>query len=271
MNHFKIRKTAIDRSESSVERYLKSIKNYPILSDAEEKVVLQKIEQGDEKARQQLIHSCLRFVVSIAKQYQDNGANLSDLIEAGNYGLIKALDSYDFHKKIKFITYAVWWIRKYIIKELNLQNNLIDIPEVNITLKTKIDRTSNKFEVENEREPTLEELSELLNTDIETIKMVQSGFLDKCSSEDNDIANDDTQSTSITISKELNEMVKEVLTSLEYEVLSKNLGFDGIPYCIDDLIIDIGLSKERLRQLRKSAINKLKCNPKIISMLKNEM
>lgn len=269
MKHYKIRKTPIDRTESSIERYLKSIKQYPILTTVEEKTVLKQIEQGDEQARQRLIHSCLRFVVTIAKQYQDKGANLSDLIEAGNYGLIRAIDSYDFNKSIKFITYAVWWIRKYIIKELNLQNNIIEIPEVNITLKTKIDKAIERFELENQREPTFDELSELLKVDMETLKMVSDGFLNKYEDTDLEVQFQEETSPSLTISAELNESIKQILSSTEYEVLSRNLGFDGVPYCIDDLIIELGLSKERLRQIKTSALKKLKANPQFIQLLKN--
>lgn len=269
MKHYKIRKTPIDRSESSIERYLKSIKQYPILTTTEEKIVLKQIEQGDEQARQRLIQSCLRFVVTIAKQYQDKGANLSDLIEAGNYGLIRAIDSYDFSKSIKFITYAVWWIRKYIIQELNLQNNIIEIPEVNITLKTKMDRTIEKFKLDNEREPSFDELAELLKVDIETLKMVSDGFLDKYEDADLEVPFQEESSPSLTISSELDESIKQILSFTEYEVISRNLGFEGVPYSIDDLIIELGLSKERLRQIKATALKKLKANPQFIQLLKN--
>ena len=271
MRHYKIRKTPIERKDSSVGAYLKSIRSLPILTFKEEADLLAKVKQGDEEAKQRLIKSNLRFVVTIAKQYQDQGVSLCDLIQAGNVGLIRAIDSFDTDRPIKFITYAVWWIRKIIIQELNLQNHTISIPEVNITLKTKMDKAVSKFEVENEREPTIDELSELLNVDPEVLKMTTEGFLDKCEEEIDIPYDDEDGSFAMSISQNLDDLIKNKLTSLEYEILTKSLGLHGLTYCTDDLTVQLGISKERVRQVKKNAILKLQNCPELIKILKNEV
>lgn len=271
MKHYKIRKTPIERSDNSVGIYLKTIRHLPGVYPSEELRLLRAAQAGDTEAEHRLVEGNLRFVVTIAKQYQDQGVPLCDLIQAGNVGLIRAIESFDTEKPIKFITYAVWWIRKIIIKELNLQNNSVSIPEVNITLKSKIDKAVSKFEVINEREPTLDELAELLQVDEETLKITLDGFLSKCEEEEELPSNEEEKTPSMTISASLDEIMKAKLTSLEYEILNKNLGLRGITYCADDLTVEYGMSKERVRQLRNSAITKLKKCPEFITLLQNEV
>ena len=277
MKHYKIRQTAIDRNVSSVAIYLKSIKNLPILTTSQEQEILYKIKKGDENARKYLIQSCLRFVVTIAKQYQNQGVELSDLIEAGNEGLMRAVDSFKNEKGVKFITYAVWWIRKMIIKELNLHNHSISIPEVNLTALNKIKEAANKFELENERPPTNEELAQILDMDLEVLETICDGVFTKIDPNIEDtnilenIAETPNSQTCTEVSEKIDELSKTLLTPVEYEIISKNFGYTGIEYSIEDIAKSLNISKDRTRQIRNRALNKLKSNKAFINWLREQV
>lgn len=277
MKHYKIRQTAIDRKIPSIAIYLKSIKDLPILTASQEQEVLRKVKNGDEEARQHLIQSCLRFVVTIAKQYQNQGVELSDLIEAGNEGLMRAIDSFKNEKGVKFITYAVWWIRKMIIKELNLQNHSISIPEVNLTALNKIREIANKFEVENERPATTEELAQILDMEPEVLETICSGVFTKVDdameegSMLENIAEPVEDSACLEVSDRIDELSKSLLTPLEYNVISKNFGYRGIVYGIEDIAREMNISKDRIRQVRTRALAKLKESETFINWLREQI
>lgn len=277
MRHYQIKQTAINNRTSLITTYLRSIKDCKILSAKEEEIVLSQIKKGNKEAREKLIHSCLRFVVTIAKQYQNKGVDLMDLIEAGNMGLIRAIDSFKNEKNVKFITYAVWWIRKMIIRELNVHNNLISVPEVNLTALNKIRDASNKFELENERPPTIEELSKILQIDQELLTSICNGQFTKIDDSEyetpiiSNMISSESENCNVNVSEKIDQLSKQLLYPLEYSVIAKSFGYDGVEYGIEDIAEQLGISKDRVRQIKKRALLKLKNNNTFIEFLKEEV
>ena len=156
MRQIKIEKTITVRDESGVEAYLLSIKKHPLISALEEVVLAEKIKQGDEKEKEKLVNANLRFVVSVAKQYQNQGLKLNDLINEGNVGLVKCAPKFDHTKGFKFISYAVWWIRQSIMQALAENARLVRLPLNKVGLSQKINKATSNFELEFDREPTVQ-------------------------------------------------------------------------------------------------------------------
>ncbi len=169
MRQLKISQSITNREAESLERYLREIGMVDLISAEEEVLLAQKIRQGDQAALQRLTKANLRFVVSVAKQYQNQGIALGDLINEGNLGLIKAAGRFDETKGFKFISYAVWWIRQSIIQSIADQSRTIRLPLNQTGAMSKIKKASSALEQELEREPTLEELAEALDTDIDRV------------------------------------------------------------------------------------------------------
>src|SRR5690242_320802 len=169
MRQLKITKQVTNRETASLEKYLAEIGRVELITAEEEVKLARKIKQGDQRALEKLTKANLRFVVSVAKQYQNQGLSLSDLINEGNLGLIKAAQRFDETRGFKFISYAVWWIRQSILQSLAEQSSIVRLPLNKVGLSNKISKAYSQLEQEFEREPTPEELAFLLDMDAEEI------------------------------------------------------------------------------------------------------
>ena len=172
MRQLKITKSITNRESASLDKYLQEIGHEEMISIEEEVELAQKIRNGDRKALERLTKANLRFVVSVAKQYQNQGLSLPDLINEGNVGLIKAAEKFDETRGFKFISYAVWWIRQSILQAIAEQSRIIRLPLNQVSSVNKINKILTQFEQENERRPSIDEIAQ--NTDIPEDKIVDS-------------------------------------------------------------------------------------------------
>jgi len=271
MIQLKIATQITNRDSQAVEKYLQDISRIPMINAEEETVLAQKIRIGDNIALDKLVKSNLRFVVSVAKQYQHQGLTLSDLINEGNLGLIKAAQRFDETKGFKFISYAVWWIRQSILQALAEQGRLVRLPQNKIGTYNKANKAMMAFEQENEREPSVEELAgilEMSETEIANIFVTNSRHtsLDAPVHEAEDVnmgdllagANDTDDSV---IQDSLREEIRRILKSLsprESEIVSAYFGLDGNDgTTIEQIGEKYDLTKERIRQIKERAIKRL--------------
>ena len=273
MRQLKITKSITNRESESLEKYLQEIGREELLSTDEEVELAQRIRKGDRKALDRLTKANLRFVVSVAKQYQNQGMSLPDLINEGNLGLIKAAEKFDETRGFKFISYAVWWIRQSILQAIAEQSRIVRVPLNQVGSVNKINRMLNKFEQENERRPSSEEISE--QTDIPEEKVdeaimvnsrhvsVDAPFVD---GEDNSLldvlVNDDApmadrqlvmeslRSEIATVLKTLNERERNVITAF--------YGIGQPEMTLDEIGNKFGLTRERVRQIKEKAIRRLR-------------
>ena len=171
MRKFKVTRSITNRDNEIFRIYLKEVSRYPLLTADEEKELAYKIRNGDKKSIDKLVNSNLRFVISVAKQYQGQGLDLMDLIEAGNYGLIKSATKFDPDKGYKFISYAVWWIKQSIIQSISETSRTVRLPVSQSSSIIKILKTISKFEQEHNRRPSNEEIGQILNINPDKIEM----------------------------------------------------------------------------------------------------
>lgn len=276
MRHLRIAKQITNRDSASLELYLHEISKVSLISVEEEITLARKIKAGDRKALETLIRSNLRFVISVAKQYQNQGLTLSDLINEGNLGLIKAAERYDETKGFKFISYAVWWIRQSILQAVAEQSRIVRLPMNKIGSISKINKAFTKLEQDYQREPIPEEIAELLKLQTLVVEEVleTSGFhvstdAPLCESEGYDITlydtliNSDAPSPDMSlINHSLKIEVERALGSLpdrEAEILRYYFGLIGEnPLSIDGIAIILGITRERVRQLKEKALKNLK-------------
>src|SRR5438105_12696823 len=169
MRQLKIATQITNRDSQAVEKYLQEISKIPMITPEEETTLAQRIKMGDQRALDKLVQANLRFVVSVAKQYQHQGLSLSDLINEGNLGLIKAAQRFDETKGFKFISYAVWWIRQSILQALAEQARIVRLPLNKVGLTNRIQKAFSQLEQEFEREPSAEELAEVLGMELEEV------------------------------------------------------------------------------------------------------
>src|SRR6478735_12719652 len=169
MRQLKIATQITNRDSQAVEKYLQEISKISMITPEEETILAQKIKMGDQRALDKLVQANLRFVVSVAKQYQHQGLSLSDLINEGNLGLIKAAQRFDETKGFKFISYAVWWIRQSILQALAEQARIVRLPLNKVGLTSRIQKAFQQLEQEFEREPSAEELADMLNMELEEV------------------------------------------------------------------------------------------------------
>src|SRR5216110_3430715 len=169
MRQLKIATQITNRDSQAVEKYLQEISKISMITPEEETTLAQRIKMGDQRALDKLVQANLRFVVSVAKQYQHQGLSLSDLINEGNLGLIKAAQRFDETKGFKFISYAVWWIRQSILQALAEQSRIVRLPLNKVGLTNRIQKAYSQLEQEYEREPSAEELASMLEMDIEEV------------------------------------------------------------------------------------------------------
>ena len=278
MRQLRIIKQITNRDTQSLDKYLLEIGKIKLLTCDQEIFLSQKIKAGDRNALDILVKSNLRFVISVAKQYQNQGLPLSDLIDDGNLGLIKAAKRFDSTKGFKFISYAVWWIRQAILQSLAEQARIVKLPQNKVDTISKINRAMTQMEQEFERDPTAEEIAEKLGVSLLLVKqsMQSTGFhlsLDASlyDDEDNENSQYDLYANEFTAGPDndlLESSLKIEITRLfckldgrEADILSSYYGLNGKPLlALDDISSAYGLTRERVRQIRDISIKKLKSN-----------
>ena len=265
----------VTKRDISIDKYLKEISRYKLLTPDEEVELAQRIKEGDMESLEKLVNSNLRFVVSVAKQYQNQGLPLSDLINEGNLGLIKAAMKFDETRGFKFISYAVWWIRQSILQALAEHSRIIRLPINKLNEINKINKVFQELEHKCEREPDLEEVSEVIEQSMEDIKKTLS-YNTSHSSLDAPVSSDDENVKLVdkiqseeygkpdkTLIRESLELeIKRIFTTLsekESNILIYYFGLFGNPQMsLEEISKKIGLTKERIRQIKENAILKLK-------------
>lgn len=279
MRQLKITRSITNRESQSLEKYLQEIGKVPLVSPEEEVQLASQIRHGDQNSLDRLVSANLRFVVSVAKQYQNQGLTLSDLINEGNLGLIKAGQRFDETKGFKFISYAVWWIRQSILQALAEQSRIVRLPLNKVGLNNKISKAFQQLEQEYEREPTTQELADLLNIDLEDVA-ASIGFSHRHVSMDAPISDGEESSLidlmenpnaesankkmdySESLSTEINRSLG-TLTERQKQVLCFffGIGLDN-PLSLEDIGHHFHLTRERVRQIKDKAIAKLQSSSK---------
>ncbi len=275
MRQLKITKSITNRESQSLEKYLQEIGKVDLITPEEEVQLAIRIKQGDQRALEKLTKANLRFVVSVAKQYQNQGLSLSDLINEGNLGLIKAAQRFDETRGFKFISYAVWWIRQSILQALAEQSRIVRLPLNKVGLSNKISKAYSQLEQEFEREPSTEELAELLEIGTEEVETtlgvaarhvsVDAPFVD---SEDNSLLDILENPNSVAADAELYhgeslrceiERSLSTLTDRQRDVIMLYFGI-GVsnPMSLEDIGERFSLTRERVRQIKDKAITKLR-------------
>ena len=273
MRQLKITKSITNRESASLDKYLQEIGREPLIPVDEEVELARMIRHGDRAALEKLVKANLRFVVSVAKQYQNQGLSLPDLIDEGNLGLIKAAEKFDETRGFKFISYAVWWIRQSILQALAEQARIVRLPLNQVGSLNKINKAFQRFEQEFERKPSAEELAELLDIPVDkiadTLKMsgrqvsVDAPFVE---GEDNSLidvmVNEDSPNADHTlINESLSREIDRALATLtprEADIIRKFFGI-GVPEkTLEEIGIELKLTRERVRQIKEKAIRRLK-------------
>lgn len=273
MRQLKITKSITNRESMSLDKYLQEIGNEELLTPEEEVELAQRIRKGDKKALERLTRANLRFVVSVAKQYQTHGIGLPDLINEGNMGLIKAAKRFDETRGFKFISYAVWWIRQSILQAIAAQGRLIRLPANQIGVVNKITRILNKFEQENERIPNIDELAHEVDLSEEHIEEALSlsfrqvsmdspfkddegvSLLDVMPS--TNVPSTDKSLVDESLKEEISRALK-VLSEREQKVLCAYYGIGQLEMSLEEIGDKFGLSRERVRQIKEKAIRNLR-------------
>lgn len=275
MRQLKITKSITNRESQSLEKYLQEIGKVELLEGEEEVLLAQKIKEGDSQALDRLVKANLRFVVSVAKQYQNQGLTLSDLINEGNLGLIKAAMRFDETKGFKFISYAVWWIRQSILQSLAEQSRIVRLPLNKVGLTNKISKAYQSLEQEFEREPSPQEIAELLELPIEEVAAtMKAGFrhvsIDSPVVEGEDISlldllentNEAQTDENLAYHESLHVEIERSLGTLTDRQKKVICFFFGIgvdrALSLEDIGSRFNLTRERVRQIKDKAINKLR-------------
>ena len=277
MRQLKITKSITNRESDSLDKYLQEIGHEELISVEEEVELAQRIKKGDRKALEKLTKANLRFVVSVAKQYQNQGLSLPDLINEGNVGLIKAAEKFDETRGFKFISYAVWWIRQSILQAIAEQSRIVRLPLNQVGSVNKINRALNKFEQENERRPSIDEIADKVDIPHDkiddTIKFnsrhvsVDAPFAE---GEDNSLLdvlpnNDSPMADKTLVLESLREEINRALQTLnerERNIIEAFFGINQPEMTLEEIGDKYGLTRERVRQIKEKAIRRLRHNTK---------
>lgn len=264
MKQLKITVSTTNRKEESLSRYLNDISKIPMISIDEEIELAQKIHKGGlegECAKNKLVTANLRFVVSVAKQYQCNDISLIDLINEGNIGLIKAAERFDETRGFKFISYAIWWIRQSIIQAISEKSNIIRLPSQCIMLQNRINKFMNDFEQSNGRKPSNYEIAEKLNIKESEIINNKTISADTPLEDENttlfDILPSEKEKDQESLIIDLNIVLQNILNSKELFIIKNLFGIGCNAITEEELGNKINLSRERVRQLKIKIIHKL--------------
>jgi RNA polymerase primary sigma factor len=277
MRQLKITKSITNRESQSLEKYLQEIGKVELITPEEEVKLAERIKQGDQRALDRLTKANLRFVVSVAKQYQNQGLSLPDLINEGNLGLIKAAQRFDETRGFKFISYAVWWIRQSILQALAEQSRIVRLPLNKVGLTNRINKAFSQLEQEYEREPSAEELAEMLELEIEEVSSTlgissrhvsmdsplsdgEENTLMDVMENPNAVATDGELEHNESLRTEITRSLK-TLTERQQDVIKYFFGI-GVdhPLSLEDIGERFNLTRERVRQIKDKAISKLKTN-----------
>lgn len=273
MRQLKITKSITNRESASLDKYLQEIGREELISVEEEVELAQRIKKGDQIALEKLTRANLRFVVSVAKQYQNQGLSLPDLINEGNLGLIKAAEKFDETRGFKFISYAVWWIRQSILQALAEQSRIVRLPLNQVGSLNKINKAYSKFEQENERKPSPEELADVLELPVEKVAdtlrvsgrhiSVDAPFVE---GEDNSLLDvlvngDSPSADKALINESLAREIERALATLterESDIIKLFFGIQIQEMTLEEIGERFGLTRERVRQIKEKAIRRLR-------------
>ncbi|NMB49624.1 MAG: sigma-70 family RNA polymerase sigma factor [Bacteroidales bacterium] len=273
MRQLKITKSITNRESASLDKYLQEIGREDLITVEEEVELAQAIKKGDREALDKLTRANLRFVVSVAKQYQNQGLSLPDLINEGNLGLIKAAEKFDETRGFKFISYAVWWIRQSILQALAEQSRIVRLPLNQVGSLNKINKAFQKFEQENERRPSAEELAEELDVPVEKVSdslkvsgrhvSMDAPFVE---GEDNSLldvlVNDEAPAADETLMREsLQKEIERALSTLterESDIIKMFFGIGCQEMTLEEIGDKFQLTRERVRQIKEKAIRRLR-------------
>ena len=288
MIQFKISKNYTNRSEESLDRYLVEISRMPMITPDQEVELAQIIRKGGKKgeeAKEKLVTANLRFVVSVAKQYQHQGVPLSDLINEGNLGLITAADKFDETRGFKFISYAIWWIRQSILQSIAEYSSIVRRPQSQIAISNKIKNATNEFIQKYHRYPSAEELSDLISLEIDKIeKAIQAeahvASIDAPITEDEGTTMADMISSSSeyasdrkvdydSMCNDLMQVLTSILNERERIIVIQSFGIGCPERGLDAIGNDLGLTRERVRQIRERGLDKVRKSAKSRLLLKH--
>lgn len=287
MRQLKIQKSITNRNSEALDKYLVEIGRAPMVSIDEEIELAQIIKKGGraaESAKNKLVEANLRFVVSVAKQYQHQGLTLTDLIDEGNIGLIKAAERFDETRGFKFISYAVWWIRQSILQAIAEQSRIVRLPLNQVGSLNKVNQESNRFEQENQRRPSVEELAQRTGIDEEKISqsMAASGHhvsIDAPFGEDDDNSMVDVMASGEdsrtdkhvdheSMAMELRQVLDKVLKDREKQIVCACFGIGETEKGLEEIGDKMGLTRERVRQIREKSITKLRDSGNVKILMK---
>jgi RNA polymerase sigma factor, sigma-70 family len=273
MRQLKITKSITNRESASLDKYLQEIGREELITVEDEVELAQRIRKGDQEALEKLTKANLRFVVSVAKQYQNQGLSLPDLINEGNLGLIKAAEKFDETRGFKFISYAVWWIRQSILQALAEQSRIVRLPLNQVGSLNKINKALSKFEQENERMPSSDELADILEIPrdkiADTLRVsgrhisVDAPFVD---GEDNNLLDvlvntDSPNADRGLVNESLNKEIERALATLterERDIVKYFFGIGAQEMTLEEIGEYFGLTRERVRQIKEKAIRRLR-------------
>ena len=277
MRQLKITKSITNRESASLDKYLQEIGHEELVTVEEEVELAQRIRKGDRHALEKLTKANLRFVVSVAKQYQNQGLSLPDLINEGNMGLIKAAEKFDETRGFKFISYAVWWIRQSILQAIAEQSRIVRLPLNQVGSVNKINRMLNKFELENERRPSIDEIADSVDLPEDKIEdalkvntrhvSVDAPFVD---GDDNSLIDilpnsDAPMADKALVMESLREEISRALRTLnerERNIIECFFGINNPEMTLEEIGDKFGLTRERVRQIKEKAIRRLRHNTK---------
>ena len=287
MRQLKIQKSITNRNSEALDKYLVEIGRAPMVSIDEEielAQIIKKCGRAAERAKNKLVEANLRFVVSVAKQYQHQGLTLTDLIDEGNIGLIKAAERFDETRGFKFISYAVWWIRQSILQAIAEQSRIVRLPLNQVGSLNKVNQESNRFEQENQRRPSVEELAQRTGIDEEKISqsMAASGHhvsIDAPFGEDDDNSMVDVMASGEdsrtdkhvdheSMAMELRQVLDKVLKDREKQIVCACFGIGETEKGLEEIGDKMGLTRERVRQIREKSITKLRDSGNVKILMK---
>lgn len=288
MRQLKISKSITNRSDEALDKYLAEISRVPMISTEEEVELAQAIHKGGvvgDKAKEKLVTANLRFVVSVAKQYQHQGVSLSDLINEGNIGLITAAEKFDETRGFKFISYAIWWIRQSILQSISEYSNIVRRPLNQIMISNKIKSATNAFLQKYHRHPSADELSELISMEIDKIEVALQSeahvtSMDAPITDDEGSTMNDTLASSSdydtdramdyeSMYSDIMQVLGEVLNDRERKIVIQSFGIGCQERGLDDIGCEMGLTRERVRQIRERGLDKMRKSNKSRFLLRH--
>ena len=246
MRQLKITKSITNRESASLDKYLQEIGREDLITVEEEVELAQRIKKGDRVALEKLTRANLRFVVSVAKQYQNQGLSLPDLINEGNLGLIKAAEKFDETRGFKFISYAVWWIRQSILQALAEQSRIVRLPLNQVGSLNKISKAFSKFEQENERRPSPEELADELDIPVDKISDTMK------------VSGRHISVDAPFVEGEDNSLLDVLINERESDIIKMFFGIGCQEMTLEEIGDKFGLTRERVRQIKEKAIRRLR-------------